>query len=89
VRLRSFLDQQPRNDLVVLRVDVLHERATEPALMAIPMIVVTANGSRQVIDGLQDKQVYAVVAKPFDLDVLVSTVTACLAHPHSPVLAAA
>jgi CheY-like chemotaxis protein len=69
--------------------DVLRERATEPALMAIPMIVVTANNSRQVIDDLLDKHVYAVVAKPFDLDVLVASVTACLAHPHAPVLAAA
>lgn len=69
--------------------DVLRERATEPALLAIPMIVVTANSSPRLTDDLADKQVYAVVAKPFDLDVLVAAVTACLALPHSPVLAAA
>jgi CheY-like chemotaxis protein len=69
--------------------DVLRERAVEPALMAIPMIVVTASSSPQLTDLLLDRQVYAVVAKPFDLDVLVAAVTACLAHPHSPVLAAA
>ena len=69
--------------------DVLRERKIEPALMAIPMIVVTASSSPQLTDLLLDKQVYAVVAKPFDLDVLVATVMACLTRPHSPVLAAA
>jgi DNA-binding response OmpR family regulator len=57
--------------------------------MAIPMIVVTASSSPQLTDLLLDRQVYAVVAKPFDLDVLVAAVMACLTRPHSPELAAA
>ena len=36
--------------------EVLRVRAAEPALMAIPMIVVTANNSRQVTDDLLDKR---------------------------------
>ena len=69
--------------------DVLCERAGDPALLAIPMIVVTADNSRQVTDDLLDKHVYAVVGKPFDLNALLSAVTACSGRPYSPVLAAA
>src|SRR6266498_3391280 len=35
--------------------DVLRERAADPSLMAIPMIVVTADNSRLVTDDLRDK----------------------------------
>jgi CheY-like chemotaxis protein len=69
--------------------DVLSERASDPSLMAIPIIVVTANSSRQVTDDLLAKNVYAVIGKPFDLDDLLAAVAACVEHPHSPVLAAA
>ncbi len=68
--------------------EVLRARAADPSLQRIPMIVVTANNSRQVTDNLLDKHVYAVVGKPFDLNALLTTVSACL-DPHAPVLAAA
>ena len=64
--------------------DVLRVRAAEPSLMAIPMIVVTANNSRQVIDDLRDKHVSSILGKPFDLDALSAAVTACLEPPRSP-----
>jgi CheY-like chemotaxis protein len=69
--------------------DVLRERAGDPALQRIPMIVVTANNNRQVTDDLRDKHVAAVIGKPFDLDALLAAVAACLENPRAPVLAAA
>jgi CheY-like chemotaxis protein len=69
--------------------DVLAERAADPSLQRIPMIVVTATTCREVTAGLVDQDVYAVVAKPFDLDALLTVVTTCLHDPHVPVLAAA
>jgi CheY-like chemotaxis protein len=69
--------------------DVLRARGADPSLMAIPMIVVSASNCRQVTDDLVDKDVDAVLSKPFDLDVLLAAVTAALEHPHSPLLAAA
>jgi CheY-like chemotaxis protein len=69
--------------------DVLRERAADPSLQRISMIVITANNSRQVTDALLAKDVYAVVGKPFQLNALLKTVRACLEEPHAPVLAAA
>jgi len=69
--------------------DVLRERAGDPSLLRIPMIVVTANNNRGVSDGLLGQHVYAVIGKPFDLNVLLTTVAACLEQPRAPVLAAA
>ena len=69
--------------------DVLRERAADPALLRIPMIVVTAANIREVTADLADKDVHAVVAKPFDLDTLLMAVTTCLHDPHAPLLAAA
>jgi CheY-like chemotaxis protein len=69
--------------------DVLRDRAADPALMRIPMIVVSASNTIQVAAGMLDKNVYAVIAKPFDVDGLLKTVTACLEHPEVPTLAAA
>src|SRR5438094_6640705 len=46
--------------------DVLRERAADPALLRIPMIVVTAANIREVTADLADKDVHAVVGKPFD-----------------------
>ena len=69
--------------------DVLRERAADPGLQRIPMIIVTANdrGLQQTDELLGNVQ--AVLAKPFDLNVLLTTVATCLEHPRSPVLAAA
>lgn len=69
--------------------DVLRERAADPSLQRIPMIVITANASREVIAGVLEKDVYAVLTKPFDLDALLTAVTACLEQPHAPTLIAA
>jgi len=69
--------------------DVLRERARDASLLQIPMIIVTANNKREVSDDLLDKRVYAVIGKPFDLNVLLATVAACLDRPRAPVLAAA
>lgn len=61
--------------------EVLSERADDPALLRIPMIVVTASNIHQArIDALH-KQICAVVAKPFDLDTILTTVTQCLENP--------
>lgn len=69
--------------------DVLRERAADPSLQRIPMIVVTGNNSREVTADILDKRVYAVVGKPFDLAALLKTVTACLEHPDVPAVIAA
>ena len=69
--------------------DVLRERAADPSLRRIPMIVVTATNCLEAKTDLVDQDVYAVVAKPFDLDALLMAVTTCLRDPHVPVLAAA
>jgi DNA-binding response OmpR family regulator len=59
--------------------DVLRERETEPPLLALPMIVVTAGNVAQVEVKVADSHVWAVIGKPFDLDRLLFSVTACLA----------
>lgn len=64
--------------------EVLHDRGADPSLLRIPMIVVTANSSREATVDVLDKHVYAVVAKPFDLDSFLTIVTACLDHPTVP-----
>jgi two-component system, OmpR family, response regulator len=69
--------------------DVLRERAADPLLQRIPIVVVTANGSREVTADLLDQDVDAVLGKPFDLDHLLTAVTACLEQPHVPTRAAA
>jgi CheY-like chemotaxis protein len=86
-----------KSDLVVMDLmmpevsgwDVLRARAADPALREIPMIVVTANNSRDVTVDLLGRNVYAVIGKPFDLDAILIAVTACLDGPHVPFLAAA
>jgi CheY-like chemotaxis protein len=68
--------------------DVLRERAADPVLQRVPMIVVTANSSRALTADLSAYRVFAVLGKPFDLDALLETVTSCLDHPGLPALAA-
>lgn len=70
--------------------DVLRERAADPSLRRIPMIVVTAADEREVAAELRDKEVHAVLAKPFDLGALLADVTSGLTDSGgAPVLAAA
>jgi CheY-like chemotaxis protein len=68
--------------------DVLRERAADPSLQRIPMIVLTANNSRAVTAAVLDKNVNAVLGKPFDLDALLTTVTTCLEQPDVAMVAA-
>ena len=70
--------------------DVLIERAATPSLLQIPVIVISANDKCEQSAEIRDKGVCAVVSKPFDLETLLTTVTACLKHSQvpSPALAA-
>lgn len=67
--------------------EVLRQRAADPLLGAIPMIILTAKSIREVTPDILDLDVYAVLAKPFDLHTLLSTVTACLEQPVIPLAA--
>ena len=79
-------------DLVVLDlmmpgvsgIEVLRVRAADSSLQHIPMIVISANDSRQVKRDVLDQDVCAVFAKPFDLDALLKAVTTCLEHSNVP-----
>ena len=63
--------------------DVLEERAKDPSLQAIPVVVVSANFGPEAARAL-DKGICAMLPKPFDLDALEAIVRSCLAHPHGP-----
>jgi CheY-like chemotaxis protein len=79
-------------DLVMPEVSgwqVLQERAADPVLLRIPIIVVSASNTAQAAARLLDQHVFAVISKPFDLEILLEAVTSCLAHPDIPSLAAA
>ncbi len=76
-----------RADLVVLDLmmpgvsgwDVLRERASDPDLRAIPVIVVSANREPALAEAVHSG-VSAFLPKPFDLQALHALVRACL-HP--------
>ena len=78
-----------RADLVVMDLampevsgwDVLRERMTDPSMRRIPMVVITANNIREVTAKMAGKRVDAVIGKPFDLETLLTAVTACLGDP--------
>ncbi|HEY8134039.1 MAG TPA: response regulator [Thermoanaerobaculia bacterium] len=79
-------------DLVMPEVsgwDVLRERAADPSLLRIPMIVVSASNTRKVLVDILDKHVCGVIAKPFDLDTVLTTVANCLKQPNLLALEAA
>jgi len=67
--------------------DVLRQRAADPSLRRVSVIVTTACNSREVIAKLQAMDVSAVLEKPFDLDALLFAVIACFAP--KPFVAAA
>lgn len=69
--------------------DILHERALEPLLLRIPVIVITADSSADVKSRVLAERVSALLSKPFDLGALMSAVSACLGVPESPDLVAA
>jgi len=61
--------------------DVLRERAAEPSLRRIPVIVITANNVRDVAHGLAGWCIAAILPKPFDLETLMTTITATIGRP--------
>ena len=58
--------------------DVLRERASDPDLLSIPVIVVSANRSAELASAM-DKGICAFLPKPFDIVALSSLVRNCMA----------
>jgi len=57
--------------------DVLRERAAEPALQSIPVIIVSANRGPELATAM-DKGICAFLPKPFDITVLSALVRSCV-----------
>jgi CheY-like chemotaxis protein len=57
--------------------DVLEERAGDPELRRIPVIVVSANRAPEIATAV-DKGICAFLPKPFDINVLNALVKSCL-----------
>ena len=57
--------------------DVLEERAADPDLRRIPVIVVSANRAPEIATAV-DKGICAFLPKPFDINVLNALVKSCL-----------
>lgn len=71
-------------DLVMPEVsgwEVLRERAAEPSLLRIPIVVATASNIHKTRLDTLGSQVYEVIGKPFDLGTVLTVVTDCLANP--------
>ncbi|MBW3566101.1 MAG: response regulator [Acidobacteria bacterium] len=66
--------------------EVLRRRAEDPDLQRIPVIVISAAKDSAVAEVL-DRDICALLPKPFDLDALHSLVRSCLTHAHPPRLA--
>ena len=58
--------------------DVLKERAADPDLRRIPVIIVSANRAPEIATAV-DKGICAFLPKPFDINVLTALVRSCLA----------
>jgi CheY-like chemotaxis protein len=57
--------------------DVLQERAGDPELRGIPVIIVSANRAPEIASAV-DKGICAFLPKPFDINVLSALVRSCL-----------
>jgi CheY-like chemotaxis protein len=57
--------------------DVLRERAGDPELLSIPVIVVSANRSSELATAM-DKGICAFLPKPFDIVALTALVRNCM-----------
>ena len=57
--------------------DVLQERAGDPDLRRIPVIIVSANRAPEIASAV-DKGICAFLPKPFDINVLSALVRSCL-----------
>jgi DNA-binding response OmpR family regulator len=64
--------------------EVLRERAHHPALLRIPVIVITAMNTEQATVSVAGNRVSALLAKPFDLDALLAAITTSLGGPGVP-----
>ena len=69
--------------------DVLRERAADPSLQHIPIIVISANDGYRTKADVFDKDVWAVITKPFELEALLEAVTTGLVQANSPAPSAA
>jgi len=61
--------------------DVLRERAAEPALLSIPVIIISANRGPELAQAM-DKGICAFLPKPFDIAVLSAVVKSCILPEH-------
>lgn len=85
------LMRRERPDVVVLDLmmpilsgwDVLRERASDPRLQSIPMIIISANRGPELATAM-DKGVCAFLPKPFDIGALASLVQSCIATEGPP-----
>lgn len=57
--------------------DVLKERASDPNLLSIPIIIVSANRGPELASAM-DKGICAFLPKPFDIGALNALVRSCL-----------
>ena len=77
--------RQTKPDVVILDLmmpvvsgwDVLRERARDPELLSIPVIVVSANRSAELASAM-DKGICAFLPKPFDIVALSALVRNCM-----------
>ena len=78
--------RRDRPDVVILDLmmpmvsgwDVLRERSSDPELLSIPVIVVSANRSAELASAM-DKGICAFLPKPFDIVALTALVRNCMA----------
>jgi two-component system chemotaxis response regulator CheY len=63
--------------------DVLRERSTDPDLLSIPVIVISANRSAELASAM-DKSICAFLPKPFDISALSLLVRSCMPPSASP-----
>jgi CheY-like chemotaxis protein len=63
--------------------DVLKERARDPELQQIPVILVSAARGPEVAEAV-DKGICAFLPKPFDIGALTSLVRSCIVFPKMP-----
>ena len=57
--------------------DVLRERSTDPELLSIPVIIISANRGPELATAM-DKGICAFLPKPFDINALGSLVRSCI-----------
>ena len=58
--------------------DVLRERAGDPELLSIPVVIISANRGPELATAM-DKGICAFLPKPFDINALSSLVRSCVA----------